>query len=69
MTAKLKQQPCLLTRNPYRKGIISTVDLLVLTSSEHLLSILKLYLSLFTNQPSLMRRSTVQSLLLLVRVP
>jgi len=49
MTAKLKQQPCLLTRNPYRKGIISTVDLLVLTSLEHLLSILKLYLSLFTN--------------------
>jgi hypothetical protein len=41
---------------------ISTVDLLVLTSSDQLVFILRLYLSLFTKQLDLKRRSIVQSL-------
>ncbi len=48
-------------------GRISTVDLLVLTSSDQLLFVLKLYF--FTKQPILMRRSTVLSLFPSVRVP
>ncbi len=43
--------------NPYWRGRISTVDLLVLTSSDQLLLMLKLYI--FTKWHNLMRRSTV----------
>jgi hypothetical protein len=43
-------------------GRISTVDLLVLTSLDQVLFILKLYFSFFTKQPILMRRSTVRIL-------
>ncbi len=48
----------------YRRGRISSVDLLVLTSLDQLLFILKLCISIFTKQPILMRRSTVLSILL-----
>ena len=49
--------------NAYWKERISTVDLLVLTSSDQLLFILKQYYSFFfTKQPILKRRSTVLSL-------
>ncbi len=46
----------------YRKGRLSTVDLLVLVSLNQLLSILKVLFTFFTKQPALMRRSIVQSL-------
>jgi hypothetical protein len=52
--------------NPYRRGRISTLELLVQASLDHLLFILKLYI--FTKQPILMRRSTVLSLPLKKRV-
>jgi hypothetical protein len=48
--------------NPNRRGRVSTVDLLVLTSSDQLLLILKMYFSFFTKQPILIRRSTVLNL-------
>jgi hypothetical protein len=47
---------------PYWRGRISTVDLFVLNSLDQLLFTLKLYLSIFTKQPIIMRRSTVLSL-------
>jgi hypothetical protein len=49
-------------RNPYRRGQLSTVDLLVLTSLDQLLLILKTLLTFFTKQASLRRRSTLLSL-------
>ncbi len=48
---------------------ISTIDLLVLTSLDQLLFILKLYISIFTKQPILMRRSIVLSLPLQEEIP
>ncbi len=49
--------------NPYSRKRISTVDLLVLTSSDQLLFIWKPYFfSFFFKQPSIMRRSTVLTL-------
>ncbi len=48
-------------REDLLKGRINTVDLLVLTSLDQLLFLLKLYFSIF-KQPILMRRSTVLSL-------
>ncbi len=50
------------TGNPYRRGQISTVDLLVLTSFDKLLYILKILFSYFTKQVTPIRRSTVLSL-------
>jgi hypothetical protein len=50
------------TRKSYWRERISTVDLLVLNSSDQLLFKLKLNFSFFTKQPFLMRRSTVPSL-------
>jgi hypothetical protein len=47
---------------PYRRGRISTDDLLVVTRSDQQLFIAKLYFTFFTKQPILMRRSTVLSL-------
>ncbi len=44
------------------RGRLSTVDLLVLTSSNQLLLILKLLFTFFTKDATLMRRSTVLSL-------
>jgi hypothetical protein len=44
------------------KGTISTIDLLVLFSSEHLLFILKRYFSFLTKQTILIRRLNVLSL-------
>jgi hypothetical protein len=46
----------------YRRGRLSTVDLLVLTSLDRLLFILKILLNSFTKQATLMRRSTVLSI-------
>jgi hypothetical protein len=48
--------------NPYWRGGLSTVDLLVLTSLDQLLFLLKILFTLFTKQATLMRRSTVPSL-------
>jgi hypothetical protein len=48
--------------NPNLKGRINMIDLLVPTSLDQLLFILKLYFSFFTKQPLLMRRSTALSL-------
>ncbi len=47
---------------PYWRRRISTVDLLVLTSLDQLLFILKILFTFFTKQPTLMGRSTVLSL-------
>jgi len=47
---------------PFLKVRLSTVDLLVLTSSDLLLLILKTFLTFFAKQATLMRRSTVLSL-------
>ncbi len=47
----------------YWRGRLSTVDLLELTSLHQLLFILKIVFTLFTKQGTLMRRSTVLSLL------
>jgi len=46
----------------YRGGRFSTVDLLVLTSFEQLIFIVKILFSFFTKQATLMKRSTVLSL-------
>jgi len=53
--------PCIVSpRNPFVRGRISTVDLLVLIFADQLVFILKLYfLYFFTKQPLLIRRSTV----------
>ncbi len=51
------------TGNPYWSGRLSTVDLLVLTSLDQLILLLKiLFIFFFTKQATLMRRSTVLSL-------
>ena len=50
------------TKESLVKGRISTVDLLVLNSSDQLFFLLKLKFSFYTKQPTLMRRSTVLSL-------
>ena len=47
---------------PYRRGLISTTDLLALISSDQLLFILKTYFASFTKQASLTRTSTVHSI-------
>jgi hypothetical protein len=47
---------------PYWRGRLSTVDLLELTSLDHLVFILKRLFSLYTKQVTLMRRLTVLSL-------
>jgi hypothetical protein len=63
--ATIWQQNCnhyCLSRESLLKGRICTVDLLVLISSDQLLSILKLYFLLFTKQPILVRWSIVLSL-------
>jgi len=49
------------TGNTYRKGRISTTDLLVLTSSDQLILVLNIPFSFFTTQAVLMRRQTVLS--------
>jgi hypothetical protein len=46
----------------YWRGRLSTVDLLVLTSLDHLLFKSKMLFTFFTKQANLMRRSTVSSL-------
>jgi hypothetical protein len=46
----------------YNRGRLSTVDLLVPTSSDHLLFILKIFFYIFTKQATLMRWSAVLSL-------
>jgi hypothetical protein len=46
----------------YWRGRLSTIDLLILTSSDKFLFILKILLTSFTKQATLMRRSTVLSL-------
>ncbi len=47
--------------NPYCRGRLSTVDLLVLTGSNHLDLEMKMYFTFFTKQATLTRRSTVLS--------
>jgi len=58
--------PCIVASpeagNPYRRGKIRTVDLLVLSSFDQLLLILKTLFFFLTNQALLSRRSTVLSL-------
>ena len=54
--------------NPYGREKINTVDLLVLSSSDQLLSLLN-YIFFLTKQPIFMRRSTVLSLLLQKEFP
>ncbi len=56
-------------RETLLKGWISTVDLLELTSLDQLLFILKILLTFFTKQPTLMRRSTVLSLPIQLEFP
>ncbi len=51
-----------LTREPLLKGMLSTVDLLVLTSLHKLLFILEKLFTFSTQQATLTRRSTVLSL-------
>jgi len=48
--------------NPCWRGMLRTVDLLVPTSKDQLLFILKILFTFFTKQAMLMRRSTVLSL-------
>jgi hypothetical protein len=48
--------------NPYWGGRLSTADLLVLTSLDQLLSIMKTLFSFFPKQATLMKWSTVRSL-------
>ncbi len=48
-------------RNPYGRGRLGTVDLLVQTSIDPLLLILKILFTFFTKQATLMRRSIVLS--------
>jgi hypothetical protein len=50
------------SRNSYKRARLSAVDLLVLTSSDQLIFIVKILLTYFTKQATLMRRSTVLSL-------
>ncbi len=52
----------MLAGKSYRRGKLSTVDLLVLTSLGQLVFILKLLFSFVTKYAALMRRSTVLSL-------
>jgi hypothetical protein len=54
---------------PYLRGRISTVDLLVLISSDGLILKLKILFNLVTKQGILMRRSTVLSLALQLGYP
>jgi hypothetical protein len=49
---------------PYRRGKLSTVDLLVLPSLDQLLLIVQTLFTFFTKQATLMRRLTVQKILL-----
>jgi len=51
-----------LTRNPYKRERIGTVDLLISTCSDWALLILKNIIFFFTKQTILMRRSSVLSL-------
>jgi hypothetical protein len=66
--SKSKMREMHLLENLYKigevslKGRLSTVDLLVLTSSDQLLLILKILFTFITIQATLMWRSTVQSL-------
>jgi hypothetical protein len=53
----------------HRREKLSTVDLLVLTGLDELLLILKILFTSFTEQATLMRRSTVLSLSLSVSLP
>jgi hypothetical protein len=50
------------TREPLLKGKLSTIDLLVLTSFNELVFILRILFTLFTKQATLMRRSTILNL-------
>ncbi len=50
------------TGNPYGRERISTVDLLILTSLDELIFILKMFVTFFTKQAALMRRSSVLNL-------
>jgi hypothetical protein len=50
-----------LSSNPYRRGRISRVDLLAVTSIDKLLFILKILFAFVTKQATLIRRSTVLS--------
>ncbi len=50
------------TGNPYLRGRISTIDLLVPTSLEQLLFVIKILFTSFTRHGVLMRRSVVQTL-------
>ncbi len=54
---------------PYWKGRLSTIEPLVLTSLYQLIFILKISCSFFTNQVTLMRRSTVLSISLQLEYP
>ncbi len=55
--------------NPYWRGRLSTVDLLVLTSLDRVLFILKILFNFLKKQATLTRRSTVLSLLLKLVFP
>jgi hypothetical protein len=50
------------TREPSSKGKLSTVDLLVLTSLDYLLLIIKILFTSFTKEAALIRRSIVLNL-------
>ncbi len=54
--------PIFKARNSYCRGRLSTVDLLVLTSSDQLTFMLKILFTCAAKQATLMRRSTVLSL-------
>ena len=55
--------------NPYRRGSLGTVDLLVLTQLDQLIFILKILFTSFTKQETLMRRTTLHKAFPLVSVP
>ncbi len=59
----------ILTGNPYRKGRISTVDLLVLPNLDQLLLKMQTLLTFLHKHATLMRRSTVLSLPLQLAFP
>ncbi len=55
--------------SPYRKGRLSTVDLLAPTSLVQLIFMFKILLTFVTKQAALIRRSSVQSLALQLGFP
>jgi hypothetical protein len=59
---RLRYIPLEWSVNPYWRGRLGTVDLLVLTSLDHLVILLKILITFYTKQATIMRRSTALSL-------